>query len=379
MEPLPLYELALDGPDLTIELCGHWSIHGPSFEVDAVDKAILTQSTLRKVIFIFAHESCELQWDSTLPAFLHHVVAMAETRSLAITYENFPKTLLRLLELAKQGEPRPHTPILTRLHSFTYRLGQTGLAQFAKVEQRLIFFGEVMMALGKSIGGKRLFRAKDFWLVVQQCGAEALPIITLISFLIGLTMAFVGAIQLMAFGASIYVANLVGIAMVREMGAFMTGIIMCGRTGAAFASMLGSMKVSEEIDALKTFGLDPMGFLVLPRFLALFFMVPLLCVYADFIGILGGLAVGMGMLDLSLAQYITQTKNAITLTSFSTGIVKSTVFGGLVALAGCYKGMHCGQNAAAVGHAVTSAVVSGITSIVVADALFAILFHLLDI
>ena len=214
---------------------------------------------------------------------------------------------------------------------------------------------------------------------MQESSIGALPIVGLISFLTGLILAFVGSTQLQKFGASIYVANLVGLGMAREMGALMTAIIMAGRTGAAFAAQLGSMKVSEEIDALRTLAIDPQDFLVTPRLLALFAMMPLLCLYADLIGIIGGSAVALGLMKLSWAQYLVQTRSAMALMDIGTGLFKSVAFGGIVALTGCLRGIQCGSNASAVGLAATSAVVSGITLIVAADALFDIVFNILKI
>jgi phospholipid/cholesterol/gamma-HCH transport system permease protein len=197
--------------------------------------------------------------------------------------------------------------------------------------------------------------------------------------LVGLILAFVGAMQLRLFGAQLYVADLVGIAMVRVMGAVMTGIIMTGRTGAAFAAELGTMEVNEEIDALKTLGISPMEFLVLPRMLALLLMMPLLCLYADLMGVLGGLLVGVGMLDMNLVVYLNETKSALNLNHFMIGLFHSAVFGVLVALAGCLRGMQCGRSASAVGNATTSAVVTGIVSIVVATAILTVIFDVLGI
>jgi phospholipid/cholesterol/gamma-HCH transport system permease protein len=191
----------------------------------------------------------------------------------------------------------------------------------------------------------------------------------MISFLTGLIFAFVGAIQLRQFGAGIYVANLVAVAMAREMGAIMTGIIMAGRTGAAFAAQIGSMKVSEEIDALRTLAISPMDFLVTPRLLALCLMMPLLVLYSDIIGILGGAFVGLTFLGLSWSQYWNQTIGAMGLIDITTGLIKGAIFGIIVAMAGCERGMKCGNNAAAVGNCATSAVVLGITWIVASDAI----------
>jgi phospholipid/cholesterol/gamma-HCH transport system permease protein len=191
---------------------------------------------------------------------------------------------------------------------------------------------------------------------------------------VGLILAFVGAVQLRLFGAQIYVADLVGIGMAREMGAMMTAIVMAGRTGAAFAAQLGTMEVNEEIDALKTLGMSPMEFLVLPRMLALVLMLPLLCLYADLMGIVGGGLIGVGMLDISPTEYINETISALTLTQFMAGLIKAAVFGVLVALSGCLRGMQCGRSASAVGEAATRAVVTAIVSIIVSDALLTVIY-----
>ncbi len=187
-------------------------------------------------------------------------------------------------------------------------------------------------------------------------------------------LAFVGAIQLTAFGAQIFVANLVAIAMAVEMGGLMTGIIMAGRAGASFAAQIGTMQVNEEIDALRTTGLNPVEFLVLPRILALFVMTPLLALYANFLGIMGGALVGVTLLDLSWEAYIVQTKSALNLTLFAKGLIKAAVFGVLVAMAGCLRGMQCGRSAEAVGTVTTSAVVTSLVLIVVADAIITVIY-----
>jgi len=192
-------------------------------------------------------------------------------------------------------------------------------------------------------------------------------------------LAFIGAIQLMMFGAQIYVADLVGIAMVRVMGAVMVGIVMAGRTGAAFAAQLGTMQGNEEIDALKTMGVSPMEFLVLPRMLALVLMMPLLCVYADLMGVLGGLIVGVSALDIGLLQYINQTTGALKLSYFFIGIIHAIIFGVLVSLAGCLRGIQCGRSASAVGDATTSAVVTSIVAIIVATGIITVVCNMLGI
>ena len=237
----------------------------------------------------------------------------------------------------------------------------------------------VALAMLSFVSGRSRYRRSDLLEVIQQCGANALGIVSLISYLVGVILAFMGAVQLQQFGAAIYVADLVGIGMVREMGAMMTAIIMAGRTGAAFAAELGSMKGSQEIDALTTMGISPMEFLVLPRMIALILMMPLLCLYANFVGIFGGATVGVAVLGLSLRTYLHETIRAVTMVALMGGLVKSAVYGVLIALAGCYQGFECGNSSAAVGKATTAAVVSSIVMIVVACGMFAVLFNILGI
>jgi phospholipid/cholesterol/gamma-HCH transport system permease protein len=214
---------------------------------------------------------------------------------------------------------------------------------------------------------------------IWNCGPQVLPIVTLISLLVSLILAFVGAIQLLMFGAQICVANLVAVAMVRVMGAVMAAVIMAGRTGAAFAAQLGTMQVNEEIDALKTLWVFPMEFLVLLRMLALVIMMPILCVYAGIMGILGGLIVGVGMLNLGLIEYLNQTQASPSLSYFWIGLFYSAVFGVLIALSSCLRGRQCGRSASAVGEATTSAVVTSIVAIVVATAAITMAFNVIGI
>lgn len=241
------------------------------------------------------------------------------------------------------------------------------------------FLGEATIALGRCAVGRARFRRIDLMIALDSCGPKALPIVTLISVLIGLIFGFVGAIQLQDFGAEIYVADLVAISMAREMGAIMTGIIMAGRTGAAFAAQLGTMQVNEEIDAFRTLGFQPVEFLVLPRMLALMAMMPLLCIYSIALGIFGGALVGVAMLGLTPTEYWTETLLSVGLTDFAIGVVKSVAFGIIVAVSGCLKGIQSGRSASAVGDAATAAVVMAIVLIIVFDGLAAVVTTILDI
>ena len=318
-------------------------------------------------------------WDSSLLTFLMDIHSDCSKNNIAVDTSGLPQGVGKLIALATAVPERKgarkktvRTPILERIGTSALALGQAA-------SELLVFIGEAVVAFARFLVGKASFRLRDLMLLIQECGVDALPIVLLISFLVGLILAFVGAVQLEMFGAQIYVANLVGIAMVRVLGAVMAGIVMAGRTGAAFAAQLGTMQVNEEIDALKTMGVSPMEFLVLPRMLALVLMMPLLCVFADLMGVLGGLVVGVGLLDIGLIQYLNQTKAALNLNHFFIGIFQACVFGVLVALAGCLRGMECGRSASAVGDATTSAVVTSIVAITVATAIVTLVCNVLHI
>jgi phospholipid/cholesterol/gamma-HCH transport system permease protein len=263
--------------------------------------------------------------------------------------------------------------------SWLARVGPMTLAAYAGALEMLTFIGEALLAVVALLRGRARFRRSDLALYIQDCGARALPIVTLISFLVGVILAFVGTVQLRKFGGQIYVADLVGIAMAREMGAMMTAIIVAGRSGAAFAAQIGSMQANEEVDALTTMGLSPMQFVVLPRMIALALMMPLLTLYADVVGIVGGAFVSVTMLGVTLTQYFNETQSVLSLTAFAMGLIKAMVFGVLVAFAGCLRGMQCGRSSAAVGMAVTSAVVTGIVFIIVSDSILTVVYNALGL
>jgi phospholipid/cholesterol/gamma-HCH transport system permease protein len=241
------------------------------------------------------------------------------------------------------------------------------------------FVGEAALGFGQLLRRPRKFRWKDCLDQMQQVGAMALPIVSLISFLIGLTLAYQAAVELRQFGADIYVADLVGLSIVREMGPMMTAVILAGRTGAAFAATIANMRANEEIDALQTLGISPVSFLALPRLVALGVMMPLLALYANAVGIIGGMIVASGILQIPPSAYWIETKGIIDLHDVTTGLIKATTFGLLIGLAGCLCGLRADRSAAGVGRAATSAVVTSILLIIVADSLFAIIFNLLHV
>jgi phospholipid/cholesterol/gamma-HCH transport system permease protein len=263
---------------------------------------------------------------------------------IVIDVSGLPRGAQQLMKLAAAVPDKTdaHTP--PKRSSFLMIVGQDAVEFLHSSGKILTFIGETTLAFLRLLRGHARLRRSDLFLIMEDCGGRALPIVSLISFLVGLILAFVGAIQLELFGAQIYVADLVGIATVRLMGAIMTGIVMAGRTGGAFAAQLGTMQVNQEIDALKTMGISPMEFLVLPRMLALAMMMPLLCLYANVMGILGGMVVGVGLLDIDFIQYFNQTVKAVRLWDLGIGLFNSIVFGIIVALSGCMRGMECGRS-----------------------------------
>ncbi len=318
-------------------------------------------------------------WDSRFVAFISQVRAAVHGHNTEIRYEGLPQGVRRLLRLAHAVPEKPdtHRPVIRA--RFLRKLGERTIQGWEGIRGLFTFLGQNLVSVVNLLRGRAQFRWSDAVLVMEQTGPQALGIVAMINFLVGLILAFVGAIELERFGASIYVADLVGIATVREMGCIMTGIILCGRTGAAFAAQLGTMKVNEEINALETFGFSPIEFLVLPRIVALVLMMPFLCVFADLISIAGGYLVSISMLDINSTEYISRTIQAIELKGFLLGIVKGIFFGFLVAYTGCLRGMQSGQTAADVGQATTRAVVSGITAIIATDGIFAVLCNSLRI
>ena len=279
------YELSFDRPfdhTLLIRMAGPWKLGNRLPGRGPVVEELEQGAEVREIAFDAADVT---EWDSGLLAFLTEVNRLAQKRNIDVHLEDLPNGIHQLLKLAAAVPEKEDTGRQKKTASWLARIGQRAKNIGDETLRFLEFVGNTFLSLGRLFTGKARFRRVDFFLILQECGPTALPIITLISVLVGLILAFVGAIQLEMFGAQIYVANLVGLAMAREMGAMMAAIIMAGRTGAAFAAQLGTMQVNEEIDALVTLGISPMDFLVLPRILSLTLMMPLLCMYADLMGI----------------------------------------------------------------------------------------------
>jgi phospholipid/cholesterol/gamma-HCH transport system permease protein len=372
-------EMIMEQPSadtLKVILSGPWKLGGELPGADKVQQALAGRPGVRNLVF----DTRELaNWDSGLLTFLVNVHTFCSQQQIRLNSDGLPQGAQRLLELASAVPEKKDARTAEEKVSFLAYLGNETVNFFRSAGELLEFIGDAVIAVLRLVRGKAQYRRSDLGLIMQAAGAQALPIVSLICFLVGLILAFIGAIQLKLFGAQIYVADLVGIAMVRLMAAIMTGIVMAGRTGGAFAAQLGTMQVNQEIDALKTLGISPMEFLVLPRMLALALMMPLLCLYANLMGILGGMVVGVGMLGIGFIQYYNETAGAIGLWNLGIGLFSGFVFGVIVALAGCMRGMQCGRSASAVGDAATSAVVTAIVGIIVSTAVITVLCNFLGI
>jgi phospholipid/cholesterol/gamma-HCH transport system permease protein len=360
---------------LVARLAGDWKVREEIPEFERLAEGRADPERIRELRF----DTSELgEWDSSLAAFLLDAVRYCDSRGIAVQQDALPDDLVRLLGLARvatEWEIRP----ASRKEPFLARLGGKGIAAVQGVVGFTTFVGELALGFARVLMGRERFRWRDFWLAIEANSAGAFPIVTLISFLAGFIIAFLGAVVLVEFGAVYYISYLIGFGMLRQMAALMTAVIITGRTGAAFAAELGSMKMMEELDAYKTLGLSPISYLVAPRVLAIVLMMPLLTIYSMFVGILGGLFVAVTVAGLSPAQYFFGLLTPITIVDALLGVFKGLVFGVIIGVSGCMQGMQAGTDAAAVGRAATRAVVMGITLIILANAIIDVLASILDI
>ena len=366
----------LSDDTMMVIFTGSWMLSRKRPSAEELQEKLMSITSISRITF----DTQQLEeWDSGLLTFLKRLRKYCHEKNIEIDSSGLPQGARQLLALAAAVPKEKDARKSEKKQVFLAVVGNEAMHFFQSSARMLEFFGDTMMALLQLFRGQAIFRRTDLFLTIESCSSQALPIVSLISFLVGLILAFVGAIQLQLFGAEIYVADLVGIAMVRLMAAIMTGIVMAGRTGGAFAAQLGTMQVNQEIDALKTMGISPMEFLVLPRMVALSLMAPLLCLYANIMGILGGMVVGVGMLDIGFIEYYNQTVKAVRLWDLGIGVFSSLIFGVIVALSGCLRGMECGRSASAVGDAATSAVVTAIVGIIVSTAVITMICNILGV
>ena len=318
------------------------------------------------------------KWDTSLLLFLVHGRAWCVESKHEFVTGALPENLQTLLgQVVEAGTAATKTrPVAKTL----FERAQTLATNFGnRTKENISFVGECTLGFVGALKHPRRFRWMDCLVEMQQCWASSVPIVSLVSFLVGVILAFQAAIQLQQYGAAVFVADLVGLSVVREMGPMMAAVIMAGGIGAAFAAQLGNMKVDEEIDALETLGISTVDFLALPRLLAVTLMMPILALYANVLGILGGMFVSATMLNIPAAAYWVESQNRVGLSDVTSGLIKSVFFGLGIGLAGCLRGVKCERSAAGVGKATTSTAVTGILLIVIADALFALIFNVLGI
>jgi phospholipid/cholesterol/gamma-HCH transport system permease protein len=362
-------EVSREGGTLFLRLGGDWRIT----ETHPVWADTVTGALPQRVVL----QADGLgTWDSSLALFLGAARLWQARHGVELEEQGLPAEAGRLAALLANKPAHAAKPP-TGLPNLVTGLGLATVNLWAEAKDLAQLVGECVFSMGRFVRGQAHFRWKDCFIEMQQCGAMALPIVGLISFLSGVTMAYTAAIVLRLYGGDIYVADLMGLAVLREMGALMTGIVLAGRTGAAFAATLGNMKANEEIDALETLGVSPVDFLVMPRIAALFFMMPLLALYSNLLGMLGGFAVAGGLLKIPASLYWAETKTIIDLSDLNTGLIKAATFGVLIGLSGCLRGLQAERSAAGVGDAATRAVVTALLLLVVADSIYAVAFNIL--
>ena len=375
---MPLEKLVFDystPKTLLIKLSGDWHISAGLLSESEVSSQLISHPDIVQINFSVSQE---LKWDSGLIAFLLRLVRECDLKKIQVVREGLPKEAQKLLTLAlKVHEKAPSTQKVYK--SFFEETGEKVLQISESFRSGINFLGDIAVSLVRLITGKVYFRWDDFIILIKRCGIDTLLLVSLISLLVGMILAFVASIQLKMFGAQIYIADIVGIAMVRVLSAVMTGIIVSGRIGASFAAELGMMETNEEVDALKTLGVSPVEFLVIPRVLALVLMMPILTIYADVMAILGGFLISVWMFHLNPLEYLNHTQLAVHLSYVWIGLIHSFVFGVIIAIAGCLRGIECKRDAAGVGNATTSAVVTAITGIVIATAIITFICQVLGV
>ena len=362
--------LTTEGDVLVVALAGTWQVTESRPSWAGLRGA---QNPARVRLLVAGVE----KWDSSLLLFLFEVQQWCRETGAYCEMDGLPEKIRTLLsQLAASHET---SVPFDRSENFITTVGLATQDVLAKARAIFQFVGECVLGAQQLVRNPRKFRWRDCLEEMQQCGAMALPIVSLVSLLVGVTLAYTGSVVLRQYGGDIYIADLIGLSMVREMGALMTAVVLSGRTGAAFAATLGNMKANEEIDALETLGIPAVPFLVLPRLIALGVMMPLLAFYANALGIVGGILVAYGLLGIPPAAFWVEMLTIVDLSDIMTGVIKAVAFGLIVGLSGCLRGLQAERSAAGVGRAATSAVVTSILLIIIADAIFAVLFNALGI
>ena len=374
----PEYRMAYSNSMLDIELLGDWILDSeyPDDFDDELEQQFKQNSDIKQVNVTMTQVT---QWNSALLTSILCLKKLCQQFQIQLNTTQLPVEMIRLMDLSSIVPKRDVDDHIAKNTKFLHNVGTNVISAVKELGDVIAFLSNAVVAFFAMIRGKAVYRSSDTWLVMQQTGAEALPIVSLLNFLVGAILGYIGAMQLEKFGAEIFIGDMVGVAMTREIAAIITAIIMAGRSGAAFAAQLGTMKVNEEIDALRSMGISPMEFLVLPRMIGMMLMMPLLAIYANFMGIFGGALVAYTMLNISLEQYLSVVIKSVGLNDVAAGIFMSVVFGAIVAVVGCQKGISCGKSAEAVGASTTSAVVTSTVIIFVSAAILTVIYGALGI
>jgi phospholipid/cholesterol/gamma-HCH transport system permease protein len=372
----PRVATARDGDSLTVSLAGAWTTQriGPA-QAKLTDIATAGARRARLDLGGLAALDTAGAW------LVHQTLRRFREAGLETAIDGADAAAASLIETAARYDT-PHPPPPARENPLTailLRLGRSTIEVGREARDLLNFLGLTVIVLLRSLLRPGRIRGTALVSQMEQTGLNALPIVGLISFLIGVVLAYQGADQLARFGAQIFTVNLVGVGVLREMAILLTAIIVAGRSGSAFTAQIGTMKVNEEIDAMRTIGLDPMEVLVMPRVIGLILVLPLLAFYADIMGLLGGAVMATLTLDISFVRFARQLSEAVSLWSFWIGIIKAPVFAFVIALVGCYEGLMVTRSAESVGRQTTRSVVEAIFLVIVLDALFSILFSVLGI
>jgi len=360
--------------EVTIMRCsGVWTLQGiPLLEQHIAQLSWPTSGSL-----IFDGEAVD-SLDTAGAWLIYRTLGQLERMGLAVTIHGLrPEhdALLQLIKTHAAGERAPIPPS----HGLLNQLGRNIWRHLNEFNGLLAFLGEISVAMLRSLAHPSRFRWRAILYNLQIAGFNALPIVGLLAFLMGVVVAYQGAVQLVRYGANIFVADLVGLSILREMAPLLTAIIVAGRSGSAYAAQIGTMKVTEEIDAMHTIGVSPMDLLVLPKMLALMVALPLLTVYADILGVLGGAIVAQAQLDVGFADFLDRFDDAIKMKSFLAGLGKAPVFAVIIALVGCYQGFRVSGSTDSVGRQTTASVVQAIFLVIVFDALFSVILSWLKI
>lgn len=366
-------DTAAEPASVNVRCAGTWTVRG----IAPVEQrlAALASADIGKCVIDI---SAVTALDTAGAWLLHRTIRALEQRGAMVRTSGLRAEFKTLLELiaARAEMAEPVTPVKV---GFLESIGQQSWQSLYSLSGMVAFIGESAIAFLRSLTQPKRIRWRPILRNLQTAGFEALPITGLLSFLMGVVIAYQGADQLQRFGANIFIADLVGLSMLRELSPLLTAIIVAGRSGSAYAAQIGTMKISEEIDALRTIGIGPQELLVQPKILALVIALPLLTVYADVAGVLGGMLMANSMLDISFSVFLDRLEEALSLSSFLTGIIKAPVFAVIIALVGCFQGFQVSGSADSVGRQTTVSVVQSIFLVIVADALFSIIFNWLNL